>query len=203
MEHIFVFIEKILNIRIEKKFSFLVTIFATLISGFVIIFSINPEYAKDLNPLTIILMSFSAIAPLYLLNQLIFFIYIICYLIRFDSTINEYFNNDNQVNINKKERFVKAISKTLTGPRRFFGEFFTIIISYISALITSLFGGGFFVFLIVIILLIMLEIYFLKDIFKIYKDKVLDNESRKKYFETIFSAFVDNIDKNSKKDVNE
>jgi hypothetical protein len=55
----------------DKKIDTIIPIITTLIAGLVIILSISPDYLRELNPLTLLLLSIASALPVWSLNQLL------------------------------------------------------------------------------------------------------------------------------------
>ena len=55
----------------EKKIDTVLPIITTLIAGLVIILSISPDYLRELNPITLFLLSIACALPVWSLNQLL------------------------------------------------------------------------------------------------------------------------------------
>ncbi|WP_041277978.1 hypothetical protein [Desulfotalea psychrophila] len=55
----------------EKKVDTILPLITTLIAGLVIILSISPEYLRELNPITLFLLSVACALPVWSLNQLL------------------------------------------------------------------------------------------------------------------------------------
>jgi hypothetical protein len=55
----------------ESSLQLLVPIFSVLISGLVIILTISPEYLRELNPVTLLLLAISCALPIWAWNQLL------------------------------------------------------------------------------------------------------------------------------------
>jgi len=55
----------------DKKTEGILSIITTLISGLIIIVTINPEYLRELNPFTLFLLSVSCALPVWAFNQLL------------------------------------------------------------------------------------------------------------------------------------
>jgi len=55
----------------EKKIDTVLPLITTLIAGLIIILSISPEYLRELNPITLFLLSIACALPVWSLNQLL------------------------------------------------------------------------------------------------------------------------------------
>jgi len=64
-------IQQSIRPRSESGLQLLVPIVTVLISGLVIILTISPEYLRELNPVTLLLLSISASLPIWAWNQLL------------------------------------------------------------------------------------------------------------------------------------
>lgn len=56
------------SLKRSKKFSVILTLFSTLISGFILVLAIKPDYIKEFSSLKVVLLSIAIIAPIYLLK---------------------------------------------------------------------------------------------------------------------------------------
>ncbi len=54
----------------NKKVDMILPVITTLISGLIIIISISPEYLRELNPVTLFLLSIASALPIWAVNQL-------------------------------------------------------------------------------------------------------------------------------------
>lgn len=140
-------ITEFFSLKKSKKFNVIIAIFSTIISGFVIVLSIKPEYLKDFSTFKIILLSVSLITPIYLFNQALSVILVslasklaIKKLIGFaklpedlDSSVEE-FSWELANNI--------AWKAIYNSPARQTAEITTIISSYLSAFIGWQFNFG-------------------------------------------------------------
>ena len=64
-------IQQIIRPRSESGWQLLVPIVTVLISGLVIILAISPEYLRELNPVTLLLLSIACALPIWAWNQLL------------------------------------------------------------------------------------------------------------------------------------
>ncbi len=55
----------------NKKVDMILPVITTLISGLIIIISISPEYLRELNPVTLFLLSIASALPIWAFNQLL------------------------------------------------------------------------------------------------------------------------------------
>jgi hypothetical protein len=151
----------------SKKFNVVITVFSTLISGFIIILGVKPEYFRDFSTFKIVLLSIAIIAPLYLFNQIlsIFLVsrtsklglkklFIFAKLPKDSHDSVDEFTGDFANDI-----AAKAICKS---PARQAAEISTIISSYLAAFIGWKFNIGIiaiYTFLIIFSILSMLSVY--------------------------------------------
>ena len=64
-------IKAFVHVDREKKTDTILPIITTLIAGLVIILSISPDYLRELNPITLFLLSVACALPVWSLNQLL------------------------------------------------------------------------------------------------------------------------------------
>ena len=64
-------IKAFVHVDREKKTDTILPIITTLIAGLVIILSISPDYLRELNPITLFLLSIASALPVWSLNQLL------------------------------------------------------------------------------------------------------------------------------------
>jgi hypothetical protein len=64
-------IKAFVHVDREKKIDTILPLLTTLIAGLVIILSISPEYLRELNPITLFLLSVACALPVWSLNQLL------------------------------------------------------------------------------------------------------------------------------------
>ena len=63
--------KSLLHHKQDNKTDAILSIVVTLISGMVILLSISPEYLRELNPFTLLLLSIAAALPVWAFNQLL------------------------------------------------------------------------------------------------------------------------------------
>ena len=128
----------------SKKFNIIITIFATIISGFILVLSTKPDLLKVFSSFKIILLSIALIAPIYLFNQAITIFLVsktsklgLKKLISFAELPPD---SDDSVN-----KFTDGMAKNIalkviySSPARQVAEISTIISSYLAAFIGYLF----------------------------------------------------------------
>jgi hypothetical protein len=64
-------IKAFVHVDREKKIDTILPIITTLIAGLVIILTISPDYLRELNPITLFLLSIACALPVWSLNQLL------------------------------------------------------------------------------------------------------------------------------------
>ncbi len=64
-------IKSFIHVERDKKIDLILPILTTLISGLVIILLISPEYLRELNPFTLLLLSIASALPVWAFNQLL------------------------------------------------------------------------------------------------------------------------------------
>jgi hypothetical protein len=64
-------IKAFVHVDREKKIDTILPLITTLIAGLVIILSISPDYLRELNPITLFLLSVACALPVWSLNQLL------------------------------------------------------------------------------------------------------------------------------------
>jgi hypothetical protein len=64
-------IKAFVHVDREKKIDTILLLITTLISGLIIIISISPDYLRELNPVTLFLLSVACALPVWSLNQLL------------------------------------------------------------------------------------------------------------------------------------
>ena len=64
-------IKSFIHVDRDKKVDMILPILTTLISGLVIILLISPEYLRELNPFTLLLLSIASALPVWAFNQLL------------------------------------------------------------------------------------------------------------------------------------
>ncbi len=64
-------IKSFIHVERDKKVDMILPILTTLISGLVIILLISPEYLRELNPFTLLLLSIASALPVWAFNQLL------------------------------------------------------------------------------------------------------------------------------------
>jgi hypothetical protein len=64
-------IKKFVHVDRDKRIDMILPVLTTLISGLVIILLISPEYLRELNPITLFLLSIACALPLWAFNQLL------------------------------------------------------------------------------------------------------------------------------------
>ena len=64
-------IRSFIHVDRDKRFDMVLPVLTTLISGLVIILLISPEYLRELNPFTLLLLSISCSLPVWAFNQLL------------------------------------------------------------------------------------------------------------------------------------
>jgi hypothetical protein len=64
-------IKSFIHVERDSKIDMILPIITTLISGLIIILSISPEYLRELNPLTLFLLSIACTLPVWAFNQLL------------------------------------------------------------------------------------------------------------------------------------
>ena len=133
------------ELKRSKQFNILLSIFSSLISGFVIIFCLNPTYCKEANSLLLILLSFSFIVPIYILNQIGSVIIVSIIIKNGLSKLTKFLNitEHGQESVDNLIDYIrnKYISNYIyNSPTRQFGEIVTIISSYLTALMALVFN---------------------------------------------------------------
>jgi len=136
-------IKQFIDLNRSKKFNLLLTIFSSLISGFLIIIVINPGYSKELSAFLVVLLSLAAIAPIYIFNQICSVVFIsqiakkgLRHLITF-ANLPE--NQDEA--INELTDYIAShltVNAIYNSPARQVAEIITIIATYLSALLAWL-----------------------------------------------------------------
>jgi len=124
----------------SKKFNIIITIFATIVSGFIIILSAKPVYLKDFSSFKIVLLSLAIIAPIYLFNQILS---VFLVLKTSKEGIKKLFSFANlpEDPTNSVDKFYGELANDLASkaiynsPARQVAEISTIISSYIAAFI--------------------------------------------------------------------
>jgi hypothetical protein len=64
-------IKSFVHVDREKKIDTVLPLITTLIAGLIIILSISPDYLRELNPITLFLLSIACALPVWALNQLL------------------------------------------------------------------------------------------------------------------------------------
>jgi hypothetical protein len=134
-----------LDLNRGRKFNILLSIFSSLISGFILIFVINPKYCKEFSPFLIVMLSLSAIAPIYIFNQIcsVIAVYKLSKkaLTKVASFANLQPDQDKELD-NFISEFIRSESFHFiyNPPARQVGELVTVIAVYISALVSWIFS---------------------------------------------------------------
>lgn len=163
--------KEFLSLKKSQKFNAIITLFSTIISGFLIVLVLKPNYIKELSTFHVVLFSLVVIAPIYLLNQ---FLSILLAFKTSKSAIKKIvsFAKSPEIPDTPFDKFTedvadalvsKWVSKTIyTSPTKQLAEITTITSCYISAFFAWHFGFGFlslYIFLVILSVIIMCVVY--------------------------------------------
>ena len=148
-------ITEFFTLKRSKKFNIIVTIFSTIVSGFIIVLSAKPEFLKNLSSFKIVLLSVAIITPIYLFNQILS-IFLVSKtsklgLKKLFSFVKLPEDQDNSVDKFSGELANDIASKAIyNSPARQVAEISTIISSYFAAFIGWQFNFGMLVIYIIL-----------------------------------------------------